>query len=217
MKKKKIYGFLLVFSLCAIIVNTSACNGKADADDVRLYVNAMELYGDGEFSQTAELLSGVKKFSPALTLRAKSEYFLGNLEQAEKSCIKAVKYQPAAFEAKLFLARILRDKGETEKSRQLTEDMLTDNPNDIRLLRFASILAVERGDAAEAAVLLDRAAELSADSAMVLLDRARLRWIAGRGTEALEDLSRAGAMLPRNTPVLRSVNQLEKSITEAIQ
>jgi tetratricopeptide (TPR) repeat protein len=217
MKKKKIYGFLLVFLLVAILITVGACKGKADADDVRLYVNAMELYGDGEFSQTAELLSGVKKFSPALTLRAKSEYFLGNLDQAEKSCIKAVKYQPAAFEAKLFLARILRDKGETEKSRQLTEDMLTDNPNDIRLLRFASILAVERGDAVEAAVLLDRAAELSADSAMVLLDRARLRWIAGRGTEALEDLSRAGAMLPRNTPVLRSVNQLEKSITEAIQ
>jgi tetratricopeptide (TPR) repeat protein len=214
---KKICCFLWVFLLVVISVMAGACKGKANADDVRLYVNAMELYGDGEFSQTAELLSGVQKFSPALTLRAKSEYFLGNLDQAEKSCIKAVKYQPAAFEAKLFLARILRDKGETEKSRQLTEDMLTDNPNDIRLLRFASILAVERGDAVEAAVLLDRAAELSADSAMVLLDRARLRWIAGRGTEALEDLSRAGAMLPRNTPVLRSINQLEKSITEAIQ
>jgi tetratricopeptide (TPR) repeat protein len=213
---KKIYRFFWIYLLCAIIVTAGACNKKAGADDVRLYVNAMELYGSGEFSQTAELLSGVKKFSPALTLRAKSEYFLGNLDQAEKSCIRAVKYQPAAFEAKLFLARILRDKGESEKAKQLTEDMLADNPNDVRLLRFASGLAVERGDAVEAAVLLDRAAELSADSAMVLLDRARLRWIAGRGTEALEDLSRAGAMLPRNTPVLRSVNQLEKTITEAL-
>jgi tetratricopeptide (TPR) repeat protein len=213
----KIYGFLWVFLLVTISTTTGACKGKASADDVRLYVNAMDLYGNGDFSQTAELLSGVKKFSPALTLRAKSEYFLGNLDQAEKSCIKAVKYQPAAFEAKLFLARILRDKGESEKSRQLTEDMLADNPNDIRLLRFASILAVERGDAAGAAVLLDRAAELSADSAMVLLDRARLRWIAGRGTEALEDLSRAGAMLTQNTPVLRSVKKKKKSITEAIK
>jgi tetratricopeptide (TPR) repeat protein len=207
----------VVFLLIVISVAAGACKAKAGADDVRLYVNAMELYGDGEFAQTAELLSGVKKFSPALTLRAKSEYFLGNLDQAEKSCIKAVKYQPSAFEAKLFWARILRDKGETEKAKQLTEDMLTDNPNDIRLLRFAAVLAVERGDSVEAAVFLDRAAELSADSAMVLRDRARLRWIAGRGTEALEDLSRAGAMLPRNTPVLRSVNQLEKNITEALQ
>jgi tetratricopeptide (TPR) repeat protein len=206
-----------VFLLAAILITAGACNKKADADDVRLYVNAMELYGNGEFAQTAELLSGVKKFSPALTLRAKSEYFLGNLDQAEKSCIRAVKYQPAAFEAKLFLARILREKGETEKAKQLTEDMLTDNPNDVRLLRFSAMLAVERGESIEAAVLLDRAAELSADSAMVLLDRARLRWIAGRGTEALEDLSRAGAMLPRNTPVLRSVNQLEKTITEVLQ
>jgi tetratricopeptide (TPR) repeat protein len=211
---KKIYSFILVFLLGAISV--TACKGKVNADDVRLYVNAMELYGGGEFAQTAELLSGVKKFSPALTLRAKSEYFLGNLDQAEKSCIRAVKYQPAAFEAKLFLARILRAKGESGKAKQLAEDMLADNPNDIRLLRFAAGLAEERGDAVEAAVFLDRAAELSADSAMVLLDRARLRWIAGRGTEALEDLSRAGAMLPRNTPVSRSVNQLEKNITEAV-
>jgi tetratricopeptide (TPR) repeat protein len=213
----KLHGFLCVFLLAAILFIAGACKGKAGADDIRLYVNAMELYGDGEFSQTAELLSGVKKFSPSLTLRAKSEYFLGNLDQAEKSCKQAVKYQPAAFEARLFLVRVLWDKGETEKAKQLTEVMLADNPNDIRLLRFAAGLAVERGDAVEAAVFLDRAAELSADSAMVLLDRARLRWIAGRGTEALEDLSRAGAMLPRNTPVLRSVNQLEKNIMEALQ
>jgi len=214
---KNAKGFFYLFLLGAITVTANACKEKAGEDDVRLYVSAMELYGGGQFSQTAELLAGVKKFSPALTLRAKAEYFSGNPEQAEESCKQALKYQPSSFEAKLLLARILRDKGESENSRKLAEDMMADNPNDIRLLRFAAALAVERENGVEAAALLDRAAELSADSAMVLLDRARLRWIAGRGTEALEDLARARAMLPENTPVSRSINQLEKRILEALR
>ena len=203
--------------LCVNSIITVACKGKTGVDDIKLYVNALEMYGRGQFSQTAELLASVKKFSPSLVLRAKSEYFSGDLDRAEKSCKQVVKYQPASFEAKLYLARVLRDRGESEKAKQLTENIMADNPNDVRLLRFAATLAMERDDAVEAAVLLDRAAELSADSAMVLLDRARLRWIAGRGGEALEYLSRAGAMLPRNSPVLRSINQLEKRITEAMQ
>ena len=213
---KKTFIFFCGIVLVVIFISTAACKGKTDADDIRLYINALELYGSGQFPQTAKLLAGVK-FPPALTLRAKSEYFSGDLDQAEKTCRQAVKYQPAAFEAKLYLSRILRDKGENEKARQLAENMMADNPNDVRLLRFAATLAMERDDVVEAAVLLDRAAELSADSAMVLLDRARLRWIAGRGDEALEDLSRAGAMLPVNTPVSRSINQLEKRIREAMQ
>ena len=85
------------------------------------------------------------------------------------------------------------------------------------MLRFASNLALERGKTGEAAALLDQAAELSAESALVLLDRARLHWTAGRGVEALEDLSRAKAMLPWETPLARSVEYLETSIKEALQ
>ena len=214
---KTTYGIFGILLLGVISLSAGACNGKGSADDVKLYANALELYGDGQFSQTAELLAGVKKFPPSLTLRAKAEYFQGDIKRAEKSCRRVIKYQPSSFEAKLFLARILREKGEYEKLKQLTEDMMADNPNDIRLLRFAATLATEQGDAVQAAIFLDKAAELSAECAMVLLDRARLRWIAGRSGEALEDLSRAGAMLPRNAPVSRVINQLEKRITEAVQ
>jgi tetratricopeptide (TPR) repeat protein len=214
---KKIFNFLWVYLLCAIAVSTVSCKGKSNTDDIRLYANALGLYGSGQFSQTAELLAGVQKFPPALTLRAKAEYFSGDTDRAENSFRRAIKYQPGSFEAKLYLARILREKGESGKAKQLAEKMMADNPNDVRLLRFSATLATERNDAAEAAMLLDRAAELSADSAMVLLDRARLRWIAGRGTEALEDLSRARAMLPHDAPVSRSIHQLEKNIKESIQ
>ena len=100
---------------------------------------------------------------------------------------------------------------------QITESLIADNPFEIRTLRFAAELAYETGKNEEAAALLDRAAELSAESAMVLLDRARLRWIAGNGADALQDLSRAKAMLPWDTPLLRSIENLEYRIMEALR
>ena len=52
---------------------------------------------------------------------------------------------------------------------------------------------------------------------MVLLDRARLRWVSAGADEtalrsALDDLSRAKAMLPWDTPLLRSISNLERTI-----
>jgi hypothetical protein len=68
---------------------------------------------------------------------------------------------------------------------------------------------------------LDKAVEFSAESALALLDRARLYWISGRGNEAalhtaLDDLSRARAMLPWDTPLSRSISNLEKTIKEGM-
>jgi len=211
----------LCFKFLSLILFTTgvcgACKEKTNVDDIKLYANALGLYSNGEFSKTAELLSGVNKFLPALTLRAKAEYFSGGLNQAEKSCRRVLKYQPANFEVKLYLARIFREMGQSEKVKELVDGMMADNPNDLRLLRFAAVFAEEQGNMVQAAMLLDKAAELSADSAMVLLDRARLRWIAGKGTDALEDLSRAKAMLPTGVPVFRSIYQLEKTIKEVLQ
>jgi tetratricopeptide (TPR) repeat protein len=211
-----------ILLLAAIVLLAGSCGGKsnakkADLETLRLYTNAHELYSGGQFPETAALLEGVKNFPPALTLRAKAQYFSGDLSLAEKSFRQTIKLRPGNFEAKLYLARILRDRGEGERSMHLVENLLADNPHDLRLLRLAAGLALEQGDAARAAVLLDHAADLTADGAMVLLDRARIRWISGKGTEALEDLSRARAMLPWETPVARSINQLEDRITEAMQ
>jgi tetratricopeptide (TPR) repeat protein len=203
--------------LSAIVLTLGSCQKKVDAEIIRLYANAHELYANEKFSDAAALLNGVNKFPPALTLRAKAEYFIGDLDLAEKSCRKAIKYRPAAFEAKFYLAKILWEKGEDTNAKKAAEELMADNPYDVRLLRFAAIMALEKGDAAEASALLDRAAELSADSAVVLLDRARLRWISGNGPDALEDLSRARAMLPWDTPLARSINQLEKRIVETLR
>ena len=209
-----------LYLLAAITVLLGSCSSdskKPDPQTLRLYTNAHELYSSGQFSETAELLGSVKNFAPALTLRAKAEYFSGDPGRAEKSFKRAIRARPGNFEAKLYLARILREKGEGAKARQLAESLLADNPHDVRALRLAATLALELGDPAGAAVLLDQAAEAAADGSMALLERARLRWAAGKGSEALEDLARARAMLPWETPLARSINRFENSIREAMQ
>ena len=211
---------------CAVILLSASCapnfGGKSpNAETIRLYVRASETYAQGRFEDAAEILQGQNKFPPALILRAKAEYFYGDLEKAEKSCRRAIKLRPSSLEASLYLARILRDKGDLSGAKDIAESLLADNPQDIRALRLAAELAADSGRMDEAAVFLDRAAEFSAESAMVLLDRARLRWAAGKGDEAarqaaLEDLSRAKAMLPWDTPLFRSISNLEKIINEVM-
>jgi tetratricopeptide (TPR) repeat protein len=193
-----------------------ACSGEAGDEAFLRYTSARGMYAEGRFSEAAALLSNLKKFPPALILLGKAEYFAGEGEKAETAFRRAIKLNPSAFEAKLYLARILRSRGEREEAEKLAESLLADNPQDLRVLRFSSGLARESGKTAEAVVLLDRAAELSAENALVFLDRARLRWIAGRGKDALEDLGRARAMLPWDTPLLKSIEHLESLIREAL-
>jgi tetratricopeptide (TPR) repeat protein len=199
--------FLLLFS----------CSQEADIETIRHYARAREMYAQGRFAETTEILNGMENFPPALMLCVKAEYFSGNLEKAEKNCRKMIKIRPSSLEAKLYLVRILRENGETENAVEEAESILADNPQDISALRLAAELAVEMGKNDDAAILLDRAAELSAESALVLLDRARLRWVAGRKNEALEDLSRSRAMLPWDTPLIRSILNLENSIKESMK
>jgi tetratricopeptide (TPR) repeat protein len=206
---------LLVFACFAILLAVS-CAAAADKEILRLYAKAAESYAQGRLSEAADILDGVKRFPPALVLRAKAEYFSGNLEKAEKTCREAIKLRPSAFEAKLYLARILHEKGDLPQAIQLAEALLADNPQDFRSLRLAAELALETGKGEQAAALLDKAAELSAECALVLLDRARQRWVAGKGADALEDLGRARAMLPWDTPLARSIENLETRIREAM-
>ena len=215
----KTFNFLSMNTLlCAInfvfILTSISCNKTPDTETIRQYVRATEAYSQGEFAEASEILSRQKKFFPSVILRAKAQYFAGDIEKAEKTCRRAIKMRSSSSEAKFYLASIFREKGDLSGAEKITEELFSDDPQNIRALRLAADLAVQTGKLDEATALLDRAAEYSAESAMVLLDRARLRWIAGRGNDALDDLGRAKAMLPWDTPLLRSISNLEKIITE---
>ena len=213
----KIASFIIAGCIIgAIIAFMLSCSHGVDKETIRLYSHACEAYSHGRFLETVEILHGVKKFPPGLALRGKAEYFSGDFENAEKSFRRTLKFLPSSAEAKLYLAKILRERGDFNGAMKFAELLLADNPQDIRALRFTAEVASESGKNDEAAVFLDKAAELSAESALVLLDRARLRWAAGRGQDALEDLSRARAMLPWDTPLVRSILNLEKIIKETM-
>ena len=206
----------VILLFCAAVFTLISCSKTPDQKTILLYVRASEMYAQGKFTEAIENLDKEKKFPPSLLLRAKAEFFSGDLEKAEKTCRRLLKIQPSFYEGKLYLAKILREKGDSVMAIQVTESLLADYPQDIRALRFAAELAGETKKYDEAAIFLDKAVELSAESALVLLDRARLRWVAGKGQEALEDLSRAKAMLPWDTPLLRSINNLERTIKEVM-
>ena len=218
--KRNIISLCMIFTvsfvaLCAVFcaVSCSPSSAKSpDKETILLYVRASDAYAKGRFADVTELLQKQNNFPPALVLRAKAEYFSGDLDKAEKSCRRAIKLRPSSLEASLYLARILREKGDLKGAETIMESLLADNPQDIRALRFSAELASDARKFDEASFFLDRAAEFSAESALVLLDRARLRWIAGKNDEALEDLNRAKTMLPWDTPLLRSISNLEKTI-----
>ncbi|MDR2542656.1 MAG: tetratricopeptide repeat protein [Treponema sp.] len=204
---------LALFTFCTLFLLLASCNRKPDAETIRLYVRASDAYALGQFDSVKQILQRENNFPPALMLRTKAEYFSGDIERAEMSCRRVIKLRPSSSEARIFLARIFREKGDIAGAVNMTENILADNPQDIRTLRLAAELAMDTGKLDEAMVFLNRASEYSAESAMVLLDRARLRWIAGLTNDnVLEDLSRAKAMLPWDAPLLRSISNLEEII-----
>jgi tetratricopeptide (TPR) repeat protein len=200
-----------------LLLLAPACSPRVDDETLLAYAKAQSLYAEGRLEETLAGLEKTDEFIPALVLRGKAEYFSGDLEKAEKTFRRAVKLRPAAAEAGLYLARVLREENRIAEARAAAEALIADDPLDIRALRLAAALESDRGPAGQAAALafLDRAAEASSECALVFVDRARARWIAGKGGEALEDLNRARTLLPRDTPMFRVVEKLESAVREA--
>jgi tetratricopeptide (TPR) repeat protein len=207
-----------VFAFFAVLILfvCLACVSGAGEETLLRYAKARSLYFQGRFEEALENLNNsMENFIPGLTLRGKAEYFSGDAENAERTFRLALKKRPSASEAALYLARVLREGERPDEARALVEALIADDPLDVRALRLAAGLEGDRGQDGQALAFLDRAAEAAAEYAMVFIDRARLRWIAGKGEETLEDLGRARALLPADTPILRAVERLETAVREA--
>jgi Flp pilus assembly protein TadD len=206
---------LMILILTAFFLScrgNGANSGTIDEETLLLYGRAAKVYAEGNFEEAAAMLQTQKDFSPALVLRSKALYFSGKGGEAEALLRGVLRGSPGSAEASLFLARILREQDKEEEARKTAERVLRDNPVDIRALRLASDLAVRRGDTEEAAALLDRAVEASAETALVFVDRAKLRWTNGNGSGALEDLRRAELLLPWNTALNKGIHDLRTMI-----
>jgi predicted Zn-dependent protease len=204
-----------LFAFCLVGVLMLSCKyGKPDEETMLLYAKASSVYREGQYAEAASMLSEERAFAPSLVLRGKAQYFAGEDNNAEKSLRRALSISPGNTEAGLYLARLRREKGNIKDAKQIIEKILSDDPQNIRALRLAAEMARDTGPQGEAmaAVYLDQAAEASSELALVFMDRARNRWVNGNGKAALEDILRAKALLPLNSPLLRSVNTLESII-----
>lgn len=208
--KRKLLACLIFGPALALAV--ISCGEDGDEKTMLLYGRAAAAYASGRFEETGSLLEGCGNFAPALVLRSKALYFLGRGEEAEQLLRGALRRHPELAEASLFLARIVREQGKDGEARELAEGLLRNNPGDLQALRLASDLAAERGDGEDAAALLDRAVEASAETALVFVDRAKLRWAAGNRKGALEDLRRAEILLPWNTSLVRGIRDMRTLI-----
>ena len=204
-----------VFTAAFILLCTISCVPQEPGDEtLLLYARTMDVFRSGRFAEAAVMLKGENKFAPSLILRGKAEYFSGDLASSEKTLRRAAALNPRSSDAALYLARVLREAGNAAGAQKLIDSLLGDHPSDVRALRFAAALARDRGVSGEAAsaALLEKAVEALSESALVFLDRARQRWIGGNGSGALEDLDRAKALLPAESPVKRSLEKLESAI-----
>jgi tetratricopeptide (TPR) repeat protein len=195
---------LLIFSLFS-------CAGNMNEGELLAYVRASEAYRAGHFREAADAASRIGDFVPVLLLRGKAEYFLGNAAEAEKHFRKAMRGRNETGEAALYLVRVLREEGREGEALSLAEKILESDPSNTGALRLAASLS---RDNAVAVSLLDRAVEASGETALVYLDRARFRWVAGRTEEALEDLRKTRILLPSGSVLVKSVTNLERAIRQ---
>jgi tetratricopeptide (TPR) repeat protein len=189
-----------------------------DEETLILYSRAREMYSEGRFAETVNILEGMKKFHPGLVLRGKAEYFSGDIPAAEKTFRRSLSLRSSSVEARIYLARVLREQGKNAAAMEIVESVIADDPANIRALRLASDLVNAQGDQGngEVLALLDRAVEAASETALVYVDRARMRWIMGNGKAALDDLDKARQLLPWESPLVKSIENLESVIKEAL-
>lgn len=217
----KIFTVILILGIFAIcFFNTSCSKDEKIPEDVLLtYVRASSLYSGGKFKEAVAILDekenakSFANFIPALIVKGKAKYFLGEIDSAEKDFSAVLKKQPYHTDAGLFSARILREKGDKPAALRLVERMLSNDPADVRVLRFAAELTKddERGSA-QSLSYLNRAAEAGTESAIVLIERARRHWIAGRVDDAMNDIQGARALTGEDSPLRKVISGLEASI-----
>lgn len=210
----------LICALCALVTISSGCSrGTVSEKVLRVYIHGAALFSEGKYRRCAELLSAeedakaLNSFVPALVLRGKARYFLGEAESAEADFKKALKKEGGQTDACLYLARIAREKGDGGGALRLVERLLAADPYDARALRLAAEITKSGGNEAVSLAYLDRAVEAGGESALALLERSRRRWVSGRPDEALADLRGAKALTAKESPLYRVITNLEKTIS----
>jgi len=114
-----------------------------------------------------------------------------DLDGAEAAIRRALELVPNFVEAKIALARVLADKGETERALALYREAADLDPRDVRPLVEAARLALAQDRDVTAAGYVTRAAGLAEDHALVLEAMGDLARHRGQPDEARDFYRRA--------------------------
>jgi hypothetical protein len=117
-------------------------------------------------------------------------------------------------EGRLYLAYTQRALGKEAEAQKLAEDILADDPDNIRAYRI--LLELTQNDRNKAN-LLNQALEAAQETAFLFVERARYRWISGDGTGALQDISAALILIPADSILRQPIAALQKTITTQMQ
>ncbi|AEJ19207.1 tetratricopeptide repeat protein [Gracilinema caldarium] len=207
---------LSLIGIAAFIMFHSCSMGekKLSGHTLEQYQQALELYNQGRFQDVVQITAASKPSYPTVMLQGKALFFTGNYKEAERALTKALELRPASVEARLYLAYVERSFGNDEKARTIAEDILTDDPDNYKAYRVLAELS-EHGAIKQR--YLNQALAAMGEGALLFVERARIRWIAGDGSRALEDLVAALTLIPEDSTLRSPVLALQKTITSQVQ
>jgi tetratricopeptide (TPR) repeat protein len=203
---------MMRFMYAALVTLLSACMRPDKESVVRVYLHAVGTYDSGRLEaarlEAAKVLSLDSDFFPALMLAGKIAYFLDDDADAILYFERGTAGSPKGGEAALWLARAYRNAGRSADAKKTCEMLLSSDPSNPSVLRFASTLALDGKDVSAALVYLNRAIASAAETGLAFTDRAALRWAAGDRPGTLADLDSAMILLPHDSSAHKAASEL---------
>jgi tetratricopeptide (TPR) repeat protein len=192
--------------------------GKPSKAELDAYMRARDLYLRGAVQQAAVVVSGIdsrtREFHQARLLEGKILFFEGKTQEAEHLFEELANRRPGYTEAQIWLLRALQGQGKTAQAEKLLDSVLEVNPGDPRFLHQAGLISLERNDIANALEFFRRSEDSAVDLAQSYIESARIHYRFGLLAPALQDLTRALAILPPESGMRKPVEELQRRIRE---
>jgi tetratricopeptide (TPR) repeat protein len=210
----------IVVSLLGIIVfilfhSCSAASDHLSGVQLDRYTQALGLYSDGRFKEAAQIVrTSSKGHYPTQILCGKALFFTGDYSGAKTALQEALRLRSTSVEARLYMAYIQRASGHIKDAQKIAEDILVDDPENLRALRLLADLA--EGQGAKTAYL-DRAISGMGEAALLFVERARSRYVSGDCSGSLQDISAALSLLPENSSLRSPIVALQQTIERQFQ
>jgi tetratricopeptide (TPR) repeat protein len=208
----------LVYGVAADAPAADRAAFQAGKEEIETYLRALEHYGRADYTEVEEVLTPLCSREPdfyqARMLLAKSRFMAEQYREARAELQDILRRRPNYPQARLWLVRTLLQLGEPEMARELTEELLTFDPQDHRLLYLAGRIA-EQLDELPTAIDCYRSAVIAGETAAKpLLALSRMYFRFGELEQAEELLGRASAVAGPDSVISETLRNLRRKLQE---